>query len=97
MHFSIMLTHEVIARAPGLHEPDVTVKRSGEVIRNKPTMIPVSIEVDAPGLKPTYQQLLTLHKLTKGYRHISYCGDAVVLDQPLMALKELEKSLREKE
>jgi hypothetical protein len=96
MRYSIMLAHDVTARIPGEIGPDITITRSGKVVRNKPTMAPCSIEVEAPGLRPDYRQILALYKLIKGYTGYSMSGDAAsVLDAPLMALKVLDRELSE--
>ncbi|MDP3078655.1 hypothetical protein [Bradyrhizobium sp.] len=95
MRYSIMLAHEISVRLPG-GGPDITIKKGGKVVRHKPTMVPVSIEVEAPGLEADHWQILALYKLVKGYRGLSLSGGAArVLDSPLMALKCLERELTE--
>jgi hypothetical protein len=88
MKYSITLAHE------GLGVPDITIRRGGRVDRNNPTMVPVSIEVEAPGLEPDYRQLLALYKLIRGYKEYTLSGDAGrVLSGPLMALKVLAQEM----
>jgi hypothetical protein len=90
MKYSISLAHE------GSGIADITIRRGGTVDRNRPTMTPFTIEIEAPGLEVDYQQLLALHKLIKGYKEYTLSeGAGRVLSGPLMALKVLEQSFQE--
>ena len=91
MRYSIQLVH---CLNPHLEGPDIVITRAGKVLRQRPTSVPHSIAVDVPGLKPTAEQLTALYHLVKDYQGLSYSGDSVILDQPLMAMKRLEKCLR---
>jgi hypothetical protein len=84
VRFQIALVHNLNPHCEG---PDIIITRAGKVLRQRPTSVPSSIAVDVPGLKPTAEQLL--YHLVKNYQGISYSGDSVILDQPLMAMKRL--------
>jgi hypothetical protein len=92
MKYHISLVH---CLNPHLEGPDIIITRTGKVLRQRPTSVPHTIAVDVPGLKPTAEQLFNLYHLVKDYQGLSYGGDSVILDQPLMAMKKLEKCLRE--